>query len=73
MRCQQGNVSGLRLIRAIKNIRQSELAIAAGVHQTTVSKLERGISVSAATRRKIAVAIGMTEEVLFPESKKRQP
>jgi transcriptional regulator with XRE-family HTH domain len=73
MRCQgQGNISGVSLIRRIKNIRQCELAIAAGVHQTTVSKLERGIPVSPATRRKIAAALEMTEESLFSEIKKRQ-
>lgn len=71
MRCQQGNVSGLRRIRALRNIRQCDLAVAVGVHQTTVSKLERGIPVSPITRQKIALELGVSEEELLPESKER--
>jgi putative transcriptional regulator len=58
----------LRTARRLKDITQVELAKLAGVDQTTISDIERGKSKnpSLETARKIADALGVTVDDIFP-------
>lgn len=56
--------------RRIARLTQRELAEKAGLHPETVSRLERGAttgSPEAETLRRLATALDMTPEALFPE------
>jgi len=62
--------SGLRLARLLRGLRQQDLSDLAGVDQTLISRLENGNwRVSARTREKIARALDLPVEALFPNSK----
>lgn len=58
----------LRTARRIKDITQARLAELSGVDQTTISDIERGrnINPSWATVSRIAKALGVEPEELFP-------
>jgi len=70
--CQRSSISGLRLARFLRNISQDELGAIASVDQATVSRAERGFHISPAARRKIVIALGLPEEVVFPETEERR-
>jgi len=56
--------------RRLAGLTQRELATRAGVHPETISRLERGAvagSPEAETLRKLANALALTPEQLFPE------
>lgn len=56
--------------RRTAKLTQRELALKAGVHPETVSRLERGAvagSPGAETLRRLSLALGTSPEALFPE------
>lgn len=56
--------------RRLARLTQRELASRAGVHKETISRLERGAvagSPEAETLRKLASALALSPEQLFPE------
>lgn len=58
---------GIRVLRGIKGWTQVQLAERAGVAQPTISKLENGsFEASDGTRVRLAVALGVDPNVLFP-------
>lgn len=58
---------GIKTLRGIKDWTQTDLAAAAGVPQSRISNLERGLrSASDTTRIRIARALGVEPHVLFP-------
>lgn len=62
----------LRTARRLKDITQVELAKAAGVHQTTISDIERGRNrnPSLDLTRRIADALGVTVDEIFPATER---
>mgnify|MGYP001230993516 CR=1 FL=1 len=59
--------SALKLARLAQGMSQADLGKAIGKHQTSVSELERGYRVaSARDRKKIAQALGIGVDSLFP-------
>ncbi len=59
--------SGMRVLRAIRGLTQTELAAAASVSQPTISRLENGSrEASDAARVRIAKALGVVPHELFP-------
>jgi len=56
--------------RRLAKLTQRELAARAGIHPETISRLERGAVVGspgADTLRRLAAALALTPEQLFPE------
>lgn len=60
-------ITRLREHRATRGLTQAKLAILAGVDPDTVSKAEQGRRVSVLTQGRLARALGVGIEELFPE------
>jgi len=59
--------SGMRVLRSIRGLTQTELATAASVSQPTISRLENGSrEASDGARVRIARALGVDPHELFP-------
>lgn len=59
--------TGVRALRALRDMTQVQLAEEAGVPQSTISRIENGSrQVSDQTRIKIAEALGVDPAKLFP-------
>ena len=60
-------VSAIRLERVIKELTQSELANRSGVPQWRISLLERGKAANDSERQRLAAALGLSPEALWPD------
>jgi len=58
----------LRRARALRNLSQERLALLSGVNADTISKAERGLNVSALSQARLARALNVPIEELFPEA-----
>lgn len=59
--------TGMRVLRGIRGLTQTELAAASSVSQPTISRLENGSrEASDAARVRIAKALGVDPHELFP-------
>lgn len=64
----------LRALREMRGMRQDELAEASGMSAVAISKLERGLcSPRHATARKIAKALNVPVELVFPDEDEPSP
>lgn len=59
--------------RRLANLTQAELSVKAGLHQNTVSRIERGSVVpDMTTREKLAEALGIPVYDLFPPAQQQE-
>jgi len=64
-------VTVLRLERVIKELTQTELAHRSGIPQWRISLLERGKAANDSERQRLAAALGLPPEALWPAGEGR--